>query len=286
MTETVAVAGATGYLGRHVCLALADHGFQVRALVRSQDAACRPGNFGAPSLEGVVTEWRLVNYQRPETLQGVFDGAERVVSTLGVTRQKASPWDIDFLGNLRLLEQAEDTGVQSFCYANVLRSQTGTSLIMRSKHAFSQVLRRSSVAGHIVNPSGYFSDMTDVLMMARKGIGLVVGDGHSQVNPIHGADLAGFIVEKLTGPAGEWDVGGPDVFTYRELARLAFDIAGRSGRIISVGPRATRALIGIADHASPQASNLARFFLEGFQLDATGTAVGTHHLADYWRGLS
>lgn len=285
MSETVAVAGATGYLGRHVCLALAEQGFSVRALVRSEAAARRPGNFGAPALDGIVTDFTLVDYERPETVDGVFVGVDRVVSTLGVTRQKASPWDIDFLGNLRLLEQAETSQVRSFCYANVLRSETGTSLIMRSKHAFSQVLRRSSVAGQIVNPSGYFSDMTDVLTMARKGMGLVVGDGEGHVNPIHGADLAAFIVEKVTGPAGEWDVGGPDVFTYRELAQLAFDIAGRSGRIIRVGPRTTRALIGIADHASPQASNLARFFLEGFQLDATGVRYGTRHLADYWRTL-
>lgn len=285
MSQTVAVAGATGYLGRHVCAALADQGFVVRALVRSQQAALKPHNFQAPSLEGIVTEWRVVDYARPDTLGGVLDGADRVVSTLGVTRQKASPWDIDFLGNLRLLEQAEASGVRSFCYANVLRSETGTSLIMRSKHAFSQVLRRSPVAGQIINPSGYFSDMTDFLLMARKGIGVVIGDGQAHFNPIHGADLAAFIVERLTGPAGEWDVGGPDVFTYQELAELAFNIAGRRGRIVHLGPGTTRTLIGIADHASPQASNLARFFLEGLALDATGTPFGSRHLADYWRGL-
>ncbi len=102
MSETVAVAGATGYLGRHVCLALAEQGFSVRALVRSEAAARRPGNFGAPALDGIVTDFTLVDYERPETVDGVFVGVDRVVSTLGVTRQKASPWDIDFLGNLRL----------------------------------------------------------------------------------------------------------------------------------------------------------------------------------------
>lgn len=285
MSQTVAVAGATGYLGRHVCAALADEGFAVRALVRSRQTALEPHSFPAPALQDIVTEWRVVDYARPDTLSGVLDGADRVVSTLGVTRQKASPWDIDFLGNLRLLEQAEACGVRSFCYANVLRSESGTSLIMRAKHAFSQVLRRSPVSGQIVNPSGYFSDMTDVLLMARKGIGVVIGDGQAHFNPIHGADLAAFIAEKVTGPAGEWDVGGPDVFTYQELAELAFDIVGRRGRIVHLGPGATRTLIGIADHASLQASNLARFFLEGMALDATGTPVGSLHLADYWRAL-
>lgn len=283
MTETVAVAGASGYLGRHVVAALAAHGYRVRALVRSQDAAEKPGRFGAPTLAGVVTEWQIVDYLLPRTLDGVFDGVDRVVSTLGVTRQKADPWDVDFLGNLRLLEEAEASQVHSFSYVNVIHSHTGTSTTMRSKHAFSQVLRRSAVAGHLVNPSGYFSDMTDFWLLARKGWGFVVGDGDAQLNPIHGADLAEFIVSKLTEPAGEWDVGGPDVFTYRSLQQLMFELAGRPGRVVKLGPRATETMIGLADHSSPQASNLARFFLEGLQIDAAGTPFGTHHLADFLR---
>ncbi len=283
MSETVAVAGASGYLGRHVVAALAASGYQVRALVRSQTAAEAPGAFGAPALAGLVHQWRQIDYDRPNSLEGVFDGVDRVVSALGVTRQKASPWQIDFLGNLRLLEHAEAAQVASFCYVNVIHSDAGTSLTTRSKHAFSQVLRRSPVAGQIVNPSGYFSDMTDFWLMARKGIGFVVGDGQARLNPIHGADLAEFIVSKIGGPAGSWDVGGPEVFSYRSLQQMMFRLAGRRERIVRIGPGTSRVLIGIADHSSPQASNLARFFVEGLQIDAVGTRVGTHRLADFLR---
>lgn len=283
MSHTVAVAGASGYLGRHVVAALAEHGYHVRALVRSRAAAEKPGRFGAPGLADLVSQWQIVDYELPRTLDGVFDGVDRVVSALGVTRQKADPWNVDFLGNLRLLEEAEASGVQSFCYVNVIHSHTGTSTTMRAKHAFSQVLRRSTVAAQLVNPSGYFSDMTDFWLMARKGWGFVVGDGEAHLNPIHGADLAEFIVSKLTGPAGEWDIGGPDVFTYRSLQQLMFELAGRPGHVVKVGPRAAKALVGVADRSSPQAGNLARFFLEGLQIDAAGTPYGNHHLADFLR---
>lgn len=285
MSETIVVAGATGYIGRHVVTALDARGYRVRALVRSRDRAEAPGAFGAPSLAGHVAEWRVVDYRDPASLRDTCEGAKRVVSALGVTRQKASPWDVDFLGNLRLLEDAERHATASFLYVNVLHSDSGTSLTMRAKHAFSEVLRRSGVAGQIVNPSGYFSDITDFLLMARRGVGFTIGSGESRVNPIHGADLAEFIVECLVRPAGSWDVGGPDVFTYRELEELAFRVAGRRPRVLRLGPGATRPLLWAADRASPRVGNLARFFLESLAVDAVGTPTGEHRLEPYLRSL-
>lgn len=285
MGQPVIVAGATGYLGRHVVAALAERGHSVRALVRSRSAAESPGPFDSPSLSGLVTEWRIVDYALPKTLADACEGAAQVISTLGVTRQKASPWDIDFLGNLHLLEAAEHHSVSSFLYVNVIHSELGSSLTTRSKYAFSQVLRRSQVSAQIVNPSGYFSDITDFLLLAQKGIGITIGDGDAKLNPIHGADLATFIAEKMSGPAGEWDVGGPDIMSYRELEQLVFDIADRRGHVLRLGPRSVRIAQGIADRSSARAGNLTRFFLEGLAQEAVGTPMGTHHLEPYLRSL-
>lgn len=285
MGQTVVVAGATGYVGRYVAQALAARGHRVRALVRSRERAEQPGAFGAPSLAGHVDEWRVVDYRHPSSLVDVTDGADRLVSALGVTRQKASPWDVDYLGNLRLLEDAERHGLKSFAYVNVLHSDSGTSLTMRSKYAFSQALIRSAVAPQIVNPSGYFSDVSDFLRMAQRGIGFTLGAGTSKINPIHGADLAAFIVEKLTGEAGMWDVGGPDILSYRQLEELVFRIVGRKPRILRVGDGAARSLEWAADRGSPRLGNLTRFFLESLAVDAVGEPFGEHRLEPYLRSL-
>jgi uncharacterized protein YbjT (DUF2867 family) len=286
MGGLVVVAGATGYVGRHVVEALDARGFTVRALVRSRESAEKPGGFGAPSLADRVAEWRIVDYAKPETLVDVCEGADRVVSALGVTRQKANPWQIDFRGNLAVLVEAEKHRLASFAYVNVLHSESGTSLTMRSKHAFSQVLSRSPVAAQIVNPSGYFSDVTDFLRMAQRGIGFTLGDGSAKVNPIHGADLAAFIVDHVDGPAGAWDVGGPDVFTYRELEELAFRVAGRKPHLLRVAEGVGRGLEWVADRGSPRLGNLTRFFLESLALDAVGTPTGERHLEPYLRSVA
>lgn len=285
MSETIVVAGATGYIGRHVVEALDSRGCRVRALVRSQKRAESPGPFGAPPLRGHVAEWRIVDYTDPTTLLDACEGADRVVSALGVTRQNASPWDIDFIGNLRLLEDAERHAVASFLYVNVLHCHSGTSLTMRSKHAFSETLRRSRVAAQIVNPSGYFSDVTDFLFMARRGFGFTLGDGAAKINPIHGADLAEFIVDHLGEPSMSWDIGGPDILSYRELEELAFRIAGRRQRILRIRPVILRPLQWAADRSSPRLSNLTRFFLESLQVDAVGAPTGQRRIEPFLRAV-
>jgi uncharacterized protein YbjT (DUF2867 family) len=285
MSYTVVVAGATGYIGRHVVEALDVKGHRVRALVRSKERAEALGSFGAPSLRGHVAEWKIVDYADSSTLRDVCEGADRVVSALGVTRQNASPWDIDYLGNLHLLEDAERHDATSFLYVNVLHAEAGTSFTMRSKHAFAETLRRSRVAGQILNPSGYFSDVTDFLLMARKGFGFTLGSGTSKVNPIHGADLAEFIVEHLAAPSATWNIGGPDTFTYRELEELAFRVARRRQHILRIRPGILRPLQWAADRSSPRVSNLTRFFLESLQLDAVGMPTGHRRLEPYLRTI-
>ncbi|AXE37668.1 hypothetical protein [Acidipropionibacterium virtanenii] len=97
----------------------------------------------------------------------------------------------------------------SFLYIGVMHAETGHSLILRSKAAFTQALVRSPLIHQVVNPSGYFSDVSEFLAMARHGVIVLPPARSIRVAPIHGADLARFAINKLDGPSGAWDVGGP-----------------------------------------------------------------------------
>lgn len=75
--QSVFIAGATGYLGRFLCAAYRSRGHLVAALVRDRG---RAEDLDADVLiEAEAT--------RPETLSGVMDGIDLVVSALGITRQ-------------------------------------------------------------------------------------------------------------------------------------------------------------------------------------------------------
>jgi uncharacterized protein YbjT (DUF2867 family) len=283
MEERVVVAGATGYLGRHLVAAASERGYRVRAIVRSRARAEEPGPFGSPSLSGHVDEWLEGEVTDPAFVHGACREARRVISALGVTRQKASPWDVDYRANLRLLEDAERESVGSFLYVNVMHASAGRSLIMRSKAAFAEALTRSPVAHQVVSPSGYFSDLTEVLQMARIGLTFLPPGRGVRIAPIHGADLARFCMERLGDVSGSWDVGGPDVLSYPEIARLASAAAGKRCRTVTIPMGAVRAAVWVATRIGGRPANIAQFFADGLTRDAVGERHGEHHLEAYFR---
>ncbi|WP_119697187.1 SDR family oxidoreductase [Microbacterium halotolerans] len=284
--KRVLVAGATGYVGRHIIARLHDEGFIVRAVVRDKARASAPGAYGAPALTELVDEWVIAPDGAADLRPDIMAGVDHVVSALGVTRQKADPWAIDFLLNLRYLELAEQMDVASFLYVGVMNAATGSSAVSRAKHAFIEALSRSRVAAQIVNPSGYFSDLTEIYDLARRGVAFGLGDGSVRLSPIHGADLADFCATRLGSGAGSWDVGGPEALTYRDIVRIAFEAAGKKPRYTRVPAPLASAAVWTADRISPRAGSLTRFFLDGMQTDSVGEPHGTHTLADYYAALA
>lgn len=287
MSDSVLVLGATGYLGRHLVTALADNGYRVRAVVRSQQRAETPGPLGAPSLAGKVWEWAVGQVTRDAFTTGLCDGIDLVVSALGVTRQRADPWSVDFLANLRVLEDAERHDVRSFLYVDVMHAPGEQSMILRSKTAFATALSRSAVAAQIVSPSAYFSDVAEFLTMARRGIVLLPPNPEITFAPIHGADLADFCVSRVSdGRAGSWDVGGPEVFTYQAVADLAFKTIAKTQRTVTVSQPVVTSMVWMASHLGRRQRDLAQFFADGLSHDTIGQLHGNHRLEDYFEQIN
>ncbi|GCB59521.1 MULTISPECIES: NAD-dependent epimerase/dehydratase family protein [Rhodococcus erythropolis group] len=148
--QTVLVAGATGYMGRYLVRELHRRGYRVKGLVRSRERAEQRGEFGAPSLLGLVDEWVVADVGNGSEMDGLCDGVDRVVSALGVTRQRADPWDIDFRANLRLLALAERSAVSSFlCYHEIME----LAFAAVGKHA-----RTVRVPVRVVRPTLWVAD--------------------------------------------------------------------------------------------------------------------------------
>ena len=278
---SVLVAGATGYLGRYVVAELHSRGHLVRAVVRDRDRARREGPWGSPSLDGLVDEWALGNVTDPRFTRDLAADVEHVVSTLGVTRQKADPWQIDNLANLAILNSALKHA-SSFTYINTLGGDRCPARLTRAKSAFAQTLSVAEISAQIINPPAYFSDMTEVLAMARRGL-VAVFRPEARINPIHGADLAAYVVDRTEeGRTGTWDVGGPDVLSWRELAHLAFDAVGKRSHVLTVPAWALPPALRLTGLFSPRLADTAQFMAWNMTRDCVAPTTGTHHLADFY----
>ena len=278
---SVLVAGATGYLGRYVVAELHRRGHLVRAVVRDRDRARREGPWGSPSLDGLVDEWALGSVTDPRFTRDLAADVEHVVSALGVTRQKADPWQIDNLANLAILNSAlKHAG--SFTYINTLGGDRCPARLTRAKSAFAQTLSVAEIGAQIINPPAYFSDMTEVLTMARRGL-VAVFRPEARINPIHGADLAAYVVDRMEeGRTSTWDVGGPDVLSWRELAHLAFDAVGKRSRVLTVPAWALPPALRLTGLFSPRLADTAQFMAWNMTRDCVAPMTGTHHLADFY----
>lgn len=283
--KKVLVAGSTGYLGRYLVRALRAKGFWVRALARNPDALQRPGKHLAPPVWADVNEVFTGEITKPDTLKGVCAGIDCVVSAIGITRQKdgVSFRDVDYQGNVNLLREAEARGVDRFMYISVFRGNELPGMLNAAKEQFVARLRQSAIGQVIVRPTGYFSDLAEVLQMAVKGRVYLIGNGSKRMNPIHGADLADFCADHLTGEKGEFNIGGPEVFMHRDIARLAFQAAGKPEKITTIPAWLFRVGISPLKPISPNDFGAAQFLLNVMTHDMAAPCYGSRDLLTHFR---
>jgi len=224
--KKILVAGATGYLGKHIVEQLKKRGFWVRVLVRN------PAKLN--DVKNRIDDICLAEVTNPDSLKNVCDNIDIVISTVGITKQKdgLTYMDVDFQGNLNILNEADKAGVSKFIYISALDGNKLKELkIAEAKEGFVEKLKQSGLDYCVVRPNGFFSDMLEFLKMAKKGKAHLFGDGSYQINPIHGADLAEFIVNNLDSVETEINVGGPELLTQKQIAELAFEILGKTAKI-------------------------------------------------------
>ena len=274
--KRVFIAGATGYLGRYLCAEFQRRGWYVIALVRKTTQA-------APIAADQLIEAQAT---QPATLKGIMAGVDLVVSCLGITRQVdgLGYWDVDYQANLNLLHEAEQTGVARFAFVHVLNAARMKRVPMvAAKSAFVAELQRARIAWTVIAPTGYFSDMGDFLKMAQSGRVWLFGDGSKRINPIHGADLAAATADAVEAGVGWLDVGGPDIFTQKELAELAFASQQFTPRITFLPDIMRRLALRLLPYVTPRrVHGPAQFFLSALALDMVGECRGIHHLKDHF----
>ena len=279
--KTVFIAGATGYLGRYLLACYRARGWQVRALVRDKSRAKAMALPADELIEAQATD--------PASLLGKMEGCDLVVSCLGITRQQdgLSYHDVDYQANANLLEEALTSGVARFAYVHVLNADKMADVpLVAAKQAFVDVLRQAPIASTVIAPSGYFSDMMDFLKMAQAGRVWLFGPGNLQLNPIHGADLAEAIADTIAAEQDWLDIGGPDIFTHRQLAELAFAATGRAPRITHLPDCFRRLTLTLLPWLTPQrVHGPAQFFLTAMGSNMVGACHGTRHLAEHFRDL-
>lgn len=280
--ERILLAGATGYLGRFILKELLQRGYQVKTLVRD---AGKVKADGSPDLE--ICEAEITD---AGSIKGCCDTIDVVISTVGITKQKdgLAYMDVDFQANANLLEEAQRAGVRKFIYVSALNADKLTHLaICRAKEMFVEKLKHSGVDFCVIRPNGFFSDMAEFITMAQRGRVYLFGRGQFRSNPVHGADLATVCVDAVNLPDQEIEVGGPELLSHEEIARLAFDSLEKPPRISYIPDWLRKCVLRSLQLLTKQTFHgPVEFFLTVMAMDMIAPEHGSRTLKEFFSGLN
>lgn len=274
----ILLAGATGYLGKYLLKELLEKKNQVIAIVRNPDKLQNSNENYLEIKQAEVT--------KPETLRDICKGINTVISTVGITKQKdgLTYMDVDYRANMNLLEEAKKSGVAQFVYVSAINGDKYPDLkIFEAKEKFVAALKSSGLNYTIVRPNGFFSDMADFLQIAKSGRVFLFGSGNQKFNPIHGADLARAIVDILDDDNKELTIGGPDVLSLNDIAKLALTALNKPIKIVHLPDWSRKLSIWcLRSFTSVKTYGPIEFFLTLMAEDNIAPTYGHEHLKDFY----
>ena len=225
----IVLAGAFGNLGAEILKNLCKNGHEVIA------SDLKEGNI--PEANGKYT-FKAIDATKPETMKGLCNGADVVISTIGLTgaSTRFTAYDIDLEGNKNLLNEAKAAGVKKFDYISVIScDEPGADKVpmLHAKYLFENELKKSGLEYIIHRPTGYFYDIAKVFKpYVDKGeMQLLKGFGGVKANVIDCPDFAQFIVDTMNETNVTYNVGGKETYTYEEMADMCFKAAKKPLKI-------------------------------------------------------
>lgn len=220
----VVLAGAYGKLGSEILKSLLKAGHNVVAADMIED-----------NLQGVdkaAFEFKKLDVTDKNALKGICDGADAVITTVGLTKTSAelTNYDIDYNGNLNLLNEAKAAGVKNFVYISVIKADKAPDVpMLHAKYLFEEELKKSGITYVIHRPTGYFYDIVKVFRpMIENGKVTLLGKKPVHANVVDTPDFAEFIVEHMLDKNKTYNVGGKETWSYEEIANMCFEAAGKT----------------------------------------------------------
>lgn len=226
----IVVFGGTGFLGRRVVERLLRAGHAVRVASRHPATAAH----GEAVFADVRDEESVA-----DALAGA-DGAVNAVS-LYVERGGTSFEDIHVDGARRVARRAAATGLRLVHVSGIGADARSGSAYVRARGRGETAVRGALAESTLLRPSAMFGDGDGLLAsldaVTRLPVVPLFGRGDTRLQPVYAGDVAMAAVRALEipGAAGRtYELGGPEVFTYRALIERLLAHAGRRRVLLPV----------------------------------------------------
>ena len=252
--KVATVFGGSGFIGRYVVKRLASAGYVVRVAVRDTEGAMflRPmGGVGQiVPLQAAVTN--------DSGVARAVGGASVAINLVGILSER-HPGDFNLLqaeGAGRVARAAAAAGVAHLVQISAIGADAQSpSLYASSKAKGEAAVRAAFPRAVILRPSLVFGAEDQFFnrfaAIARISPIMPVISGSTRFQPVYVGDVADAVMAAITHPeaAGQtYELGGPDIRTFRELMEFVMAQTGRHRRLVEIPPGLAQFQARIMEH--------------------------------------
>lgn len=239
MSKLVTIFGGSGFVGRYIARRMAKEGWRVRVAVRRPNDALFVKPYGSVG----QVEPLACNIRDDASVRGLLRGADAVVNCVGIlNRSGRNTFDsVQAEGAARIARLAAEEGVGALVHLSAIGADPASdSNYSRSKAEGEAAVLAAFPGAVILRPSiifgtedGFFNRFA---AMARLGPILPVVGANTRFQPVHVDDVAQAAVKGVLGQAapGVYELGGPDVDTFRGLMGRMLRVIQRRRMVLNV----------------------------------------------------
>ena len=188
---------------------------------------------------------RFGDFDRPETLRAAFAGGERMllISTLSVGRRAEQ--------HIRAIHAAIAAGVQHIAYTSSGGADARNPAIVSRDHLATELALRDSGSGFTILRDSLYIEAA-LYQIAPRALAAgkwISNSGEGRVPLVAKDDCAAVAVAALTDDAHDgrtYEITGPEMLSYREVAAIASEIDGRPVEYVSVSDDEMAAMLAAA----------------------------------------
>lgn len=289
MSKLVTIYGGSGFLGRYIARRMAKEGWRVRVAVRRPNEALFVKPYGAVG----QVEPILCNIRDDASVRAAIAGADAVVNCVGTfdKRGRNNFEAVQAEGAGRIARIAAETGVARMVHISAIGADAASdSDYARTKAKGEAAVTAAFPGAMILRPSvlfgpedGFFNRFAG---MSRMGPVLPVVGAETKFQPVYVDDVAQAAVKGVLGEAsGIYELGGPDVATFRALMGEMLKVINRRRLVVNIPFWVARIMAGLLDFGSMLTGGLiSNTILTGDQVKSLRhdnvVAEGARGLAD------
>ena len=239
MSKLVTIYGGSGFVGRYVARRMAALGWRVRVASRHPNEALFVRTYGVVGQVEPV----FCNIRDDDSVRSVVIGADAVVNCVGTFDESGRNnfGAVQRDGAARIARIAAEQGVARLVQISAIGADPESdSIYAQTKAQGEAEVTRHFPDAVVLRPSIVFGPEDKFFNrfagMARLGPFLPVIGAKTRFQPVYVDDVAKAAVKGATGeaPPGVYELGGPDVDTFRELMEQMLATIRRKRLIVNM----------------------------------------------------